>query len=80
MKYHASRDRDQRYIKLEINSINPFFNAQATLSLPSPAYKFELSDKELEKFAHRLQIKWFESFTKEVEDLLGTKKELYPCK
>ena len=70
MKYHPERDQDNRYITMEICGPNPFFNAHINLRFPSPAYKYELTDEELEKFANRLQRKWFEIFIKEVEELL----------
>lgn len=70
MKYHKERDIDSRYLRMEINGQNPFFKADINLIFPSPAYKYELTDDELQKFSNRLMMKWSMEYQKLIRELL----------
>jgi hypothetical protein len=72
MKYHKERHKDTRYIRMEITPQNPFFKADVSFTFPSPSYKYELSDKELDRFANKLMLKWHETYDNMVNELLGT--------
>jgi len=72
VKYESSRDRNQRYIEMQLGSNNPWFTVKGKFyfEFPSPAYHYEMSQEEIEIFARDLQMKWQNDFEQKVNDVI----------
>lgn len=73
MKYESSRDRNARFIEMQLGSSNPWFTVKGrfTFEMPSPAYHYEMSNSEVEAFARDLQMKWQDDFERKVQEVIS---------
>lgn len=70
MKYLKGLDNEIRYLVMDTLNSNPYFSFTTNFKFPPISYKYEISDKELEHLARKLQVLWFEIFDAEVKKLL----------
>jgi hypothetical protein len=80
MKYNKNIDNNSRYIRFDIGSSNLSFSVSGawTFEFPAPNYMYQLSNDEIEEFAHNLNRKWQFDFEDVVKIVLSKCHENSP--